>query len=176
MDRLWFLAFENAPRVDAPFVVQIAEAAAIAHQAARQSIFTEWEDRGRRMAGRQRRPAPSLGLLSRSSLAKLKRSPGHPALAEGAGPLTVVEGRGRRVQPLVVIRSPQERQFRAGIVQTLPKTTVHRSIYAGEKALCPQRDPVSAPMAEKSRDHHNNWRPRTKNKPNNALLFRAQEY
>src|ERR1700736_6306070 len=54
--------------------------------------------------------------------------------------------------------------------------TVHSSIYAREKALCPQRGPVSSPMAEWSWDHHNNWRPRTNNKPNNALLFRAQEY
>jgi hypothetical protein len=36
-------------------VVRIAEAAAIAHQAAGQNVFTEWEDRGQRMAGRQRR-------------------------------------------------------------------------------------------------------------------------
>jgi len=35
--------------------VQIAEAAAIAHQAAGQGELTVWEDRGQRMAGRQRR-------------------------------------------------------------------------------------------------------------------------
>ena len=36
-------------------MVRIAEAAAIAHQAAGQGELTEWEDRGQRMAGRQRR-------------------------------------------------------------------------------------------------------------------------
>ncbi len=51
----WFLAFENAPGIDAKLVVPIAEAAAIAHQAAGQRELTEWEDRGQRMPGRQRR-------------------------------------------------------------------------------------------------------------------------
>jgi hypothetical protein len=34
----WFLAFENAPRIDASLVVRIAEVAAIADQAACESI------------------------------------------------------------------------------------------------------------------------------------------
>ena len=49
-----FLAFENAPGmpgIDANLVVGIAEAAAIAHQAAGQGVPTVWEDRGQRMAG-----------------------------------------------------------------------------------------------------------------------------
>jgi hypothetical protein len=36
-------------------VVRIAQAAAIAHQAAGQNEFTVWKDRGQRIAGRQRR-------------------------------------------------------------------------------------------------------------------------
>src|SRR4029077_14900 len=51
----WFLAFENAPGVDANLVVRIAEAAAIAYQAAGAGVLTVREDRGQRMAGRQRR-------------------------------------------------------------------------------------------------------------------------
>src|SRR5271154_751226 len=42
----WFVALEDAPGIDANLVGLIAEAAAIAHQAAGQSVFTEWEDRG----------------------------------------------------------------------------------------------------------------------------------
>jgi hypothetical protein len=51
----WLVAFENAPGIDANLVEPIAEAAAIAHQAAGQGELTEWVDRGQRMAGRQRR-------------------------------------------------------------------------------------------------------------------------
>ena len=50
-----FFAFENAPGIDANFVVRIAYAAAIAHQTAGQGVLTVWEDRGQRMAGGQRR-------------------------------------------------------------------------------------------------------------------------
>src|SRR6516164_602074 len=49
------LAFENAPGIDASLTVLIADAAAIAHQATGQDVFTVWEDRGQRMAVRQRR-------------------------------------------------------------------------------------------------------------------------
>jgi len=51
----WFLAFENAPGIDANLVVPIAEAAAITHQAAGQGVLTQWEDRRQLMPGRQRR-------------------------------------------------------------------------------------------------------------------------
>src|SRR5262249_29106492 len=51
----WFLAFENASGIDASLVVRIAEAGTVAHQAASQGILTVWEDRGQRVAGRQRR-------------------------------------------------------------------------------------------------------------------------
>jgi hypothetical protein len=47
------VAFENAPSIDARLVRQIAEAAAITHQAAGQGEFTDGEDRRERMAGRQ---------------------------------------------------------------------------------------------------------------------------
>jgi hypothetical protein len=40
--------------MDASLVVLIGKAAAIAHQAAGQDVLTVWEDRGQRMAGRQR--------------------------------------------------------------------------------------------------------------------------
>jgi hypothetical protein len=50
-----FLAFENAPGIDASLVESIAETAAITYQAAGQDILTECEDRGQRMSGRQRR-------------------------------------------------------------------------------------------------------------------------
>ena len=49
------VAFENSPGIDAGLLVEIAEAAAIAHKAADQDGLTEWVDRGQRMAGRQRR-------------------------------------------------------------------------------------------------------------------------
>src|SRR5208282_4701727 len=48
-------ALENAPGIDASSVHQIAAAAAIAHQAAGEGKLTPWEDRGQRIAGRQRR-------------------------------------------------------------------------------------------------------------------------
>jgi hypothetical protein len=51
----WFLAFENAPGIDAKLVVQMADAAAIAYQAADQSVLAVWEEGRQRMAGRQRR-------------------------------------------------------------------------------------------------------------------------
>src|SRR5262249_16009018 len=51
----WFLAFENTPSIDACLAHYIAEAAAIAHQATDQGVLAVWEDRGHRMAGRQRR-------------------------------------------------------------------------------------------------------------------------
>ena len=51
----WFLAFENAPGIDASLAVRIAETAAITHQAAGQDVLPEWVDRGQCMAGRQRR-------------------------------------------------------------------------------------------------------------------------
>jgi hypothetical protein len=38
-----------------PVAVRIAEAAAIAHQAASLDVLTEWKDRGQRIAGRQGR-------------------------------------------------------------------------------------------------------------------------
>jgi hypothetical protein len=38
----WFLAFENAPGIDASLVVRIVDAAAIAHQAAGQGEHTVW--------------------------------------------------------------------------------------------------------------------------------------
>src|SRR6516165_10851371 len=49
------IAFENAPRIDASLVVEIAEAAAIAHQAAGEDELTVREYRRQRMAGRQSR-------------------------------------------------------------------------------------------------------------------------
>ena len=49
------VAFDNAPGKDASLVVQIADAAAIAHQTPGQHELTECVDRGQRMAGRQRR-------------------------------------------------------------------------------------------------------------------------
>src|SRR5262249_15510480 len=51
----WFLAFENAPGIDANLVVRIVGAAAIADQAAGQDELTDYIDRGQRVAGRQRR-------------------------------------------------------------------------------------------------------------------------
>jgi hypothetical protein len=51
----WFLASENTPCIDASLVVQVAEAAPIAHQAAGQGVLTVLEDRGQRMVGCQRR-------------------------------------------------------------------------------------------------------------------------
>src|SRR5262249_53733145 len=46
---------QDAPGIDASLAVKIGEAAAIAHQATGQGEFPVWEDRGQRMAGRQRR-------------------------------------------------------------------------------------------------------------------------
>jgi len=42
----WFLAFENAPGIDASLVERIAQATAIAYQAAGQGKLTECVDRG----------------------------------------------------------------------------------------------------------------------------------
>src|ERR1700734_1494080 len=50
----WFLAFENAPGINANLAEPIAEAAAKAHHAAGEGELTEWVNRGQRMAGRQR--------------------------------------------------------------------------------------------------------------------------
>jgi len=50
-----FVALENAPSIDASLAVPIADAAAIAYQAAGHSVLTIWEHRGQRMADRQRR-------------------------------------------------------------------------------------------------------------------------
>jgi len=50
-----FLAFQDAPGVDANLAVDIAEAAAIAHQTTGQSKFTICEQRGQRVRGRNRR-------------------------------------------------------------------------------------------------------------------------
>jgi hypothetical protein len=50
-----FLAFENAPGINASLVVPMGEAAAIAHQTAGQGELAVWEDRGQRMPGRKRR-------------------------------------------------------------------------------------------------------------------------
>src|SRR6516162_3073639 len=49
----WFLAFENAPGIDAFLMALITEAAAIAYQAAGRGELTKWEHRGQRMVGRQ---------------------------------------------------------------------------------------------------------------------------
>src|SRR6516164_2555465 len=49
----WFLAFQNAPGIDASLVENIAEAAAIAHQAASQDRLAVWVDCGQRVTGRQ---------------------------------------------------------------------------------------------------------------------------
>jgi hypothetical protein len=48
------VAFENAPSIEASFVVHISETAAIAHQPAGQSVFAVWEHRGEGMTGSQR--------------------------------------------------------------------------------------------------------------------------
>ena len=50
----WLIAVENAPGIDSKFVQGIDDAGAIAHQAAAQRVLTVLEDRGQRMAGRQR--------------------------------------------------------------------------------------------------------------------------
>src|SRR6516164_1094912 len=51
----WFLAFQNAPGIDANLVVETAPSNAIAYQAAGQGELTKIVDRGQRMAGRQGR-------------------------------------------------------------------------------------------------------------------------
>ena len=51
----WFRTFENAPSIEANLTARIAEAAAIANQTTGLGVLTIWENRGQRMAGRQRR-------------------------------------------------------------------------------------------------------------------------
>jgi hypothetical protein len=57
------LTLENAPGTDANLFVRIAQAAAVAHQGAGQGVLTVWEDRGQRMAGRQRREVFSVPVV-----------------------------------------------------------------------------------------------------------------
>ena len=89
-----FLAFENAPGIDANLVEYIAEAAAIAHQAAGQGVLTVWVDRGQRMAGRQRRElfhAPGPGVEAtgadqdRTNMLLRKSCEGRFEIAVGSG-------------------------------------------------------------------------------------------